>query len=133
MSKKMFDPEEDPPDALHKVVVVFTIDSRKIVSHRDTGKKFNPCPEPEKGIQGYDNFYIVDYEVSDGKKLPRRTWFGVIKITCIQPLELSPRVFTPWNPSHKIHPSPLRSNFIDIVDNLDLEELKTKCPFSKTK
>jgi len=112
----------NPKDATHKVEAVFIVDASKIKSHWDTGRDANPCPEPEKAIRGPNDFFTYKYEVREYPKLfrqPRRTWFAVINAKKLQPaLDLSDNIFTPWNSRHKIHTSPLRSWFIDIVDNL---------------
>ena len=111
-------PERGYAEATHKIEVVFVI-SRKPVSHWDTGKEANSCPEPAKGIQGYNNHYLIDHEHGHGKHgnvtLPRKTWFAVAR-TEKRTIVLSNENFTPWNPIHKIHPSALISNFIDMVD-----------------
>ena len=111
-------PEGGYTKATHKIEVVFIV-KKDPVSHWDTGKEANPCPEPQKGIQGYDNHFIVDHETGHGKygrsTLPRKTWFAVAK-TEEKTIKLSDENFAPWNPRHKIHPSALISNFIDIVD-----------------
>ena len=113
---------QNPREASHRVEAIFTIDARMIRFHWDTGIEANRCPEPEKGIP--DEFYLSEYEDSSNfpsrksRKLPRRTWFPVRKAQPIDPLPLN--VFTPWNPKYKIHPSALRSNFIEIVDNIIL-------------
>lgn len=114
-------PEGGYHKATHKIEVIFVI--KKLVSHWDTGKEANPCPEPGKGIQGYTNHYILDHETGHGKYgksvLPRRTWFAVAD-TARRTVDLSDKIVTPWNPRNKIHPSALLSHFIDIVDNLDV-------------
>jgi len=111
-------PERGSANATHKIEAIFVI--RKIpVSHWDTEREANPCPEPGKTIQGYDDYYIVDHEPGHGKdgrsKLPRKTWFAVAD-TIERTIDLSDENFGPWRPFHKIHPSALISNFIDIVD-----------------
>jgi hypothetical protein len=112
-------PEGSCAQATHKIEVIFVIKKHPI-SHWDTGKGANPCPQPEKVIQGYDDYYLVDHENGHGKYgniiLPRKTWFAVAG-TVDRTIELSEQNFTPWNPKHKIHPSALRANFIEIVDN----------------
>lgn len=112
-------PEHGYTKATHRIEVIFVV--KKIVSHRDTGKEANHCPQPDKGIQGYDDHYIIAYESGHGKygkkTLPRKTWFAVVD-TMEKTIDLSKKIFTPWNPKHKIHPSALLSNFIDIVNDI---------------
>lgn len=112
-------PEGGYTKATHKIEAIFVV--KKVVSHCDTGIEANPCPEMDKGIHGYNNWYLLGYESGHGKHgntvLPRRTWFAVSDII-ERTIDLSERIFTPWNLKHKIHPSALLSNFIDIVDNL---------------
>jgi len=114
----------DPREATHRVEAKFIVDAKRMLSHWDTGVDANPCPEREKGIQGDDNFYLLEYENSSNfpsrksTKLPRRTWFPVKNARRIRtPLPLSENVFTPWE-RYKIHPSALRLNFIEIVDDI---------------
>jgi hypothetical protein len=112
-------PERGYARATHRIEVTFVI-KKYPVSHWDTGREANPCPQPEKGIQGYEDYYIVDHEHGHGKYgniiLPRKTWFAVAD-TQDRSIELSEENFTSWNPKHKIHPSALRANFIEIVDS----------------
>lgn len=111
-------PEGGYTRATHMIKVIFVI-NKSPISHWDTSKDANPCPEPAKGIQGYNDHYIIDHEHGHGRyghvTLPRKTWFAVVK-TKERTIELSNENFTPWNPKHKIHTSALISNFIDVVD-----------------
>ena len=111
-------PEGGYARASHKVEVIFVV-NKYPVSHWDTKKEANSCPQPEKGIQGDNDYYIIAHERGHGKygniTLPRKTWFAVGDIVG-RTVKLSDENFTPWNLKHKIHPSALISNFIDIVD-----------------
>lgn len=123
-------PERGCAKASHKVEVKFVIRKEPvpshlgpIVSHWITGKEANECPDPRKGIQDDGGYYTSAWEGGHGRygevSLPRRTWFAVADAREIN-LELSPKIFTPWNPRHKIHPGALRGNFIDIEDTIYL-------------
>jgi hypothetical protein len=113
-------PERSYAQATHRIEVIFVI-KKYPLSHLDTGREANPCPEPDRGIQGYEDHYIVDHEDEHGKygnvTLPRKTWFAVTGVVS-RTIELTEQNFTPWNPQHKIHSSALRANFIDIVDKI---------------
>ena len=116
-------PESGYAKATHRIEAVFVV-KKYPVSHWDTEKEANACPQAEKGIQGYDDYYIIAHERGHGKygniTLPRKTWFAVADVV-ERTVELSDDNFTPWNPKHKIHPSALISNFIDIADEEVLE------------
>ena len=70
-------------------------------------------------MQPNGDYFISSYESGHGKnqkiELPRKTWFKVNKVIK-KDYNLTRDVFTPWRPNHKIHPSALINNFIDIID-----------------
>lgn len=106
--------------AFHKIKAVFIVNDIPYTHWEHPGNGIR-CPEPEKAITGkkYKDYFIAAYESGHGKNgkitLPRKTWFKVSKVVK-KDFNLTADVFTPYRSYHKIHPSALMNNFIDIVD-----------------